>query len=603
LVYRCILPDWKKEESPHLSKVREGEFSEEEIFELQENCYNVYYLPNYPESPAFPVTGDQITRFEFCFVDFDLKSGTYTSKEEFIGALSELAPAPTKIVDSGNGIHVYWRVSDLRAMEYLKLTRRLMRLLNTDPAVGQIYQLMRAPNTVNFKTKGDPKLCELLYEDDITYTCDQLDSILPIISLEDEEHCRQHYDKTYNNSPAESINDRIPQKFATLIRENKEAAEIWKGLRDDRSTGDYRLGHIMFASGFSRGEALSVLVNSAKALSRGPVHRSSYASNIVDKIWTYEEAAKEKGQKLSNSVRDILARGSDVTKGTRFACSRLIDDTEAGFRLGQVIGLVAGSGVGKTAMAMNMFRWFTTHNPDYHHFFVTLEQTDNEIAERWAKICQGDSRLHDKVHILSNYDDDGRFRNLSLDDIKRHILEFQAVHSRKVGTVVIDHIGVLARSNKNGESQGIIDVCKAMKGFAVETNTMVIMQSQSPREKAGIGDLELNKDAAYGTVFFESYCDYLLCIWQPLKRMYKQGAPTVMAFKYAKIRHKNQLKDKILEDVCYQLIFEPNTQTLRELTEDEEKSAQFFLKRATDARSLDRKTDIVEYDSRRLSGS
>lgn len=601
-IYRCILPEWRKDEVPNLPKVKEGQFTDDEIVELQENKYNVYYLPNFPSNPSFPVDGSQIDVFNYIFVDCDLKDNKYSSKDSFIEALGEKAPLPTRIVDSGNGIHAYWRVSDLDAMSYLKLCRRMMRLLDTDPAVGQIYQLMRAPDTVNFKYKDDPKLCELLHEDStVNYTCEQLDMLLPLLSQEDEEHCKAHFDKTYRLTPALAVNDTIPIKFAHLIRENKEAADIWKGLKDDRSKGDYRLAHLMFAHRFTKDEAMSVLVNSAKAITRGPQHRVSYAQNIVDKIWTYEIEAKEKGARLSHTVKDILARGSETTKGTRFPCSRIVDDTEAGFRLGQVIGLVAGSGVGKTAMAMNMFRWFTVNNPDYHHFFVTLEQTDNEIAERWAKISQGDDRLHEKVHILSNYEHSGKFRNLSLEDIRDDILEFQRTTGHKVGTVVIDHIGVLARSGKNGESQGIIDVCKAMKSFAVETNTMVIMQSQAPREKAGIGDLELNKDAAYGTVFFESYCDYLLCIWQPLKRMYVHGAPTVMAFKYAKIRHKNQAKDNILEDVCYQLLFDSNSQTLRELTQDEEKSAKFFLVRATEARKADRKTDIVHYDSRRVN--
>jgi hypothetical protein len=138
-----------------------------------------------------------------------------------------------------------------------------------------------------------------------------------------------------------------------------------------------------------------------------------------------------------------------------------------------------------------------------------------------------------------------------------------------------------------------------MKSFAVQTNTMLVMQSQAPREKAGIGDLELNKDAAYGTVYFESYCDYLITLWQPLKRCYKDGAPTVTAFKFCKIRHKKQGLDQIVEDVCYKLMFDPKTEHLRELTGNEEEAFKFFLNQATNKRKQDRKTDLVEYTSAR----
>ena len=127
------------------------------------------------------------------------------------------------------------------------------------------------------------------------------------------------------------------------------------------------------------------------------------------------------------------------------------------------------------------------------------------------------------VQIIENYEQNGQFRHLSLDEIKNYILEYQKSTGRKVGCVVIDHIGALKKKTKDGENQGIMDICHTMKAFAQETNTMLVMQSQAPREKAGIGDIELNKDAAYGTVFFESYCDYLITMWQPLKRCYSES--------------------------------------------------------------------------------
>ena len=141
-----------------------------------------------------------------------------------------------------------------------------------------------------------------------------------------------------------------------------------------------------------------------------------------------------------------------------------------------------------------------------------------------------------------------------------------------------------------------------MKSTAVSLQIMLLMLSQAPREKAGIGDLELNKDAAFGTVFFESFVDYCLCLWQPLKRAYAKGAPTIMSFKFAKIRHKNQKHDVIKEDQCYQVFFDPDTEKLRELTQAEETSAKFFVSVATNLRKMDRKTDIVSYVSRKLEG-
>lgn len=598
MLVRCILAKWAQ--TPSARRVWEGDYTEEAIMDLNSQGFNIYYLPNYPSEydPTITITGAQIDVFEYVFVDFDLKSGTYPSKEAFLEKLSSSPLMPSRVVDSGGGIHAYWRVSDLDPMSFLRLGRRLMRFYNTDDAVQKIYQLMRVPNTYNVKIEGDPRLCEELVSNESTYTCEELDKALPQITREDEDFCQAHYDQTYNLKAPTEVSDKIPLKFEQLLRGNSEIKDIWSGNVADRSKADFRLGHLMFSAGFTRDEAMSVLVNSRKARDRAPVHRVSYAENIIDKVWTYEAADNKQDLQLSNTVREILDRCGEAIKGVRFPCWKYLDSTAHGFRLGQVIGLVAGSGVGKTAMALNMFEGFVQNNPDYDHFFVPLEQPANEIADRWKTMCGDKTHLYDKVHIISNYAPDGTYRNLSLAEIKEYILRFQADKKRKIGCVVIDHIGALKKKSAEGENQGLMDICHEMKAFAVQTNTMLVMQSQAPREKAGIGDLELSKDAAYGTVYFESYCDYMLGIWQPLKRCYGEPAcPTVTAFKFCKIRHKKMGVDEIIEDVRYRLFFEPKTERLRELTQDEEKSFEFFNNKATNARKADKKTDVLPYNS------
>lgn len=601
MLCRMIAPKWLLDESPGTKRVLEGDFSLLDIERRNAEGYNIYYLPNHPREydETQTVNGTHIDVFNYVFVDFDLKSNTYESKDAFIEALAAPGVTPSKIVDSGGGIHAYWRVTDLDAKSYLKLSRRLMRLFNTDEAVGQIFQLMRLPGTVNTKKQEDLTACELLFEDDgFTYTCEELDKLLPMLTPEDEAYCNQHYDKTYNvNRDLVDIDDTIPPKFGKLLRSHPEAKEIWSGNTSDRSKDDFRLGHIMFANGFSKEEASSVLVNSAKALSRAPIHRVNYANNIIDKIWTFEQQGTETAE-LSSSVADILRRSGNTLKGVRLKCHPVIDNTIHGFRLGQVLGLVAGSGVGKTAFALNMFRWFSMNNPDYHHFFIPLEQPAKEIADRWQTMCGEDTSLHSKVHVISNYDEQGNFRHLSFDEIKDYILNWQQVTGNKVGCIVIDHIGALKKKGSNDENQDLMTICHNMKAFAVQTNTFLVMQSQSSREKAGIGDLELNKDAAYGTIFFESYCDYLVTLWQPLKRCHnEESCRTVTAFKFCKIRHKKTGKDIIQEDEPYFLKFDPTTEQLYDMTHDDKVSFNFFLPKATNKRKADRKTELLTYKS------
>lgn len=599
---RLIAPDWALKEKKITQKVLEGLFSDKQLKVYNKQGYNVYYLPNYPSEYQKGVTveGSHIDRFEYVFVDCDLKDRAYASKDDFLEALGVIGILPSRVVDSGNGIHSYWRVTNLDAISYLRFQRRLLRLFSTDEAVGQLFQLMRLPGYYNTKLKDKLLLCEVLAESEIKYTAEEMDRLLPPITREDELYCKQHYDRTYNlNQDQTPISDDLPPKFGKFIFDNQEAKELWAEETDDRSKSDYRLGHLMFANEFTKAEAMSVLVNSRKALQRAPVHRKSYAENIVNKIWTFEQGTEDDKLELSMSIRQILQKSpDDLLKGQPFRCHKRIDNTVHGFRLGQVIGLVAGSGVGKTAFALNLFRWFADQNPDYHHFFVPLEQPANEIADRWNTMSGADTTLHDKVHVISNYDKDGNFRHLSFDEIREYINKFQEKTKCKVGCVVIDHIGALKKKGKDGENQDLMDICHSMKAFAVQTNTLLIMQSQSSREKAGIGDLELNKDAAYGTVYFEAYCDYLITLWQPLKRCHKeQSCPTVTAFKFCKIRHKKQKQDVIQEDVPYYLSFDSETELLKDMTQDQKTSFDYFLSQATNKRKADRRTELVEYKS------
>ena len=595
MLCRLIASKWLLEQNPTTPKALEGDFSDEEIATKNVLGYNVYYFPNYPGNYVTPgpsVSGPDIDTFNSVFIDFDLKTAIL-SKQEFLKTISI---KPTKVVDSGNGIHVYWKISDLDAMSFLKLSRRLMRLYNTDDAVQKICQLMRLPGSFNVKDKNDFKLCEIIEENDVTYSCEDMDKLLPVLTQEDLAYCEQHYSKTYSiDRTSTAIDDTLPAKFGKLLHENHEAKSIWAGGLNDRSKGDFRLAHIMMANEFTKEEAVSVLVNSAKAISRAPVHRLSYAENIVSQIWTYEEST---GLDLSDSVEDILKRPKDTLKGTPFRCHKRIDNTVHGFRLGQVIGLVGGSGVGKTAFGLNMFKWFLEQNPDYHHFIVPLEQPANEIADRWTTMCGGNTTLNSKVHVLSNYDVNGDFRHLSLKEIQEYLEKWQKTTGNKIGCVIVDHIGALAKKGTDDENQDLMTICHSMKAFAVQLNILLIMQSQTSREKAGIGDLELNKDAAYGTSTFEWYCDYLITLWQPLKRCHSEEAcPTVTAFKFCKIRHKKAKQDVIKEDVPYFFYFDSDKELLRDMTQSEEVSFNYFLPRSTNKRKMDRKTELVEYKS------
>lgn len=619
MICRLLLPDWVKKQ-PGWNKYElpasiEGDFTLEEIQQLNTHNYNCYFFPNYPSvlEANQNVQAADIDNFKCVFVDLDLKDfnsdnddrkHNYPDKESFLEKLLYDFPLkPSRIIDSGNGIHAYWNVHDLDAHSFLRLNRRLCRALNTDPAVSKLNQLMRIPGTLNVKDPEVFKECRELLSEDLVYTCEDLDKALPKITAKDEEYCKAHYEKSFNLTNNDITDmDELPAKFHTKAKVGTELHDLFWNKQSDRSAADFRLAHLLMAEGFSRDEALKVMLNTNKATSRAPIHRFNYANDIIQKVYTAlesEQDADEEFQFLSKSVKEILRESeqdSEALRGTRLPCSELVDATECGFRLTHVLGLVGGSGSGKTTLALNYFHWFKEKNPEYIHLFVSLEQPVEEIARRWKIICESNPAAYDSVHILGNYNDDGTYRNLSLEEIEAYIKGLEKHTKQKVGCVVIDHIGVLKKQNKNGENQSLIDICQLMKAFAKNTNTFLVMQSQTSREKAGIGDVELDKDAAFGTSLFENFVDWLVTTWQPLKRIYdKEGGEkmTINCFKYCKIRHKNVLTDRLKEDVRYGLKFDPATERLRKMTEEETIAFNYWAPRANGLRNKDKKREVA----------
>ncbi len=594
MLIRAILAEYQKELTPELSRVVEDDLSEERIKELNDLNYNIYYLPNYPSSwsPKQTVDGSQIDTFKYCFVDMDLKEGIWTNREEFREALEKSKLTPSATVDSGGGIHAYWEVSDLDALSFLKLQRRLCRLFKTDEAVCKVYQLMRLPATNNVKVQGQPRPCTILSSNDTVYSAEQMDKWLPKLTPQDEIYCQQHYERTYKLQPDIKVNYTIPHKFHRLLRSSREVKELYSGDSEDRSKGDWKLAHLMHADRFTKDEAMSVLVNCAKAISRSELHRNNYALNIVEKVWGFEAEDNKETVHISNSVKDILRRGVGASGGRLF-CWEVFDATERGFRKGHVMGLIGGSGSGKTTLTLNYMYWFAKLNPDHHHLFFSGEQPEEEIAEAWLKLCgDADETLLEKLHILGNYEPNGTYKNLSLYDIEEYALSLQKQLKVKLGCLGIDHIGILKKQSRDGETQGLMDICHHMKAVAKNTDTFLIMQSQTSREKAGRGDIELDKDAAFGTSLFENYCDWLVTSWQPLKRIYKRAPNmTCNAYKYAKIRHKNVLLDKIQEDSVQVLMFNPETKRLDIMTETDESAYDHWNGIANQLRGKDLKRE------------
>jgi hypothetical protein len=129
--------------------------------------WNVYVGAN--PRPAVGVCKDANIKICRClFADFDKphfpadctdQAGYAKSKAAEIGL-----PQPTMIIDSGHGIHLYWRFTEpLEPSRWIRGMKLLSAALGSDAAIKNPERVMRLPGLLNNKPPAAP--CRILSHD------------------------------------------------------------------------------------------------------------------------------------------------------------------------------------------------------------------------------------------------------------------------------------------------------------------------------------------------------------------------------------------------------------------------------------------------------
>lgn len=593
--------------------VLEGNFDFEFVQKKNQEGYNAYWFPNHPSDLAdgIKASGKHIDKFEYCFIDMDLKDGVYNSKKEFLDKIEEFDLQPSLVVDSGNGIHVYWKIGNLTRQSYVEAQFRLINYFQTDESIWTVLQLMRVPGTYNTKTHNEFK--ETIIHESMSsreiYGIDDLLEFLPDILPTQELKMERHIakmDGTYENKFVKTVDpDKLPDKFKKIL--NDPTSKMSKLFKDpiethgDRSGADMKLCNLLFNKDFTREEAFQVMLNTQKARER--VDREDYAATMVEKVYT------DRVQYTVPSVSNRIKSGFKKDDATRIYGPPYFDCMTKGWRRKQVLGIVGAEGIGKTSVTLDIFKFLAQQNPDDIYLFFSLEMTEGEIVEELTNRIAENEELHDRVYVVANEDDEGNPRHIGLQEIYWYVKDMEKSTGKKVAAIAIDHVSIIGRVintqkqpdfnlQANAEvgwgekrTMSLETICGWLKTLAKMLDTFIILQSQTTKEKGGQGDIPITGNAAYGISHFNWYCDYVMGIWQPIRRMYKETDLRVLAWQYSKIRGKR--KDDLVQVYDYRLLaFDEYTYEYRSLTDQEEEEFGNCLMVANKIRKMEEKKQL-----------
>lgn len=610
--FRLIKPDWAK------PKLNNGQPNPKFVQEIQgpdtidgtgltlgyltsknQEGYNLYFFPNHPSTDVYKtgvkyLAGKHIDTFNFIFVDMDLKDEVYSSKEEFLEKIRQFPIKPTMVVNSGNGIHVYWGIEGLTRDEYVFSQLALIKHFKTDESVFTVLQLMRLPGFMNTKRHGDFVLAEVLedFSSNSIYKLSDFPQELFNLTEEEIKRGQRHLDRLEGKLKIdlpEYVNvDDLPEKFIEFINDpaNKLAHALFHTPREahnnDRSGADMKLANILFKAGFNKKEALAVISNTQKALSHANTRH--YAELTIDKVYTEKLNSKflTVGQR-NRTVNPENNLGSMV-KGTWY-----FDTTVLGFpwRKREILGLIAGAGVGKTSVTLKWMKDAIENNSDNDdvYVFFSLEMSEGEIIERWNRLVGPNSKLADRLYVIGNENQKGEPRNIGIQEILEDCQELKKLTGKNIGMLAIDHIGILGKqidtrkkytfgiqSEPNSgfgdiRTLSLASLVSQMKPLSKLLDTFIIVLTQTTKGK-GQGDLPIDKDGAFGVSQYENIMDRIVTIWQPLQRVQHLTHIRFLAWQYVKIRNKNKA-DRIQTYEPKLLTFELDTGDLKVTTQEE----------------------------------
>jgi len=163
------------------------------------------------------------------YAEFDAK--VYGSKEAILAHLdTSTFPIPSALIDSGGGIHAYWLLRDVFALDTddqrsaAEVIQRLwVQTIGADPAVHDLVRILRIPGTLNLKYDPPRAVAWLMCDLDCAYSIQALTAHLPPVH---ESEPRFTNDTPRRAASIEAFNTQTD--IGNLL---ERRGYVWRGAR------------------------------------------------------------------------------------------------------------------------------------------------------------------------------------------------------------------------------------------------------------------------------------------------------------------------------------------------------------------------------------
>jgi replicative DNA helicase len=231
-----------------------------------------------------------------------------------------------------------------------------------------------------------------------------------------------------------------------------------------------------------------------------------------------------------------------------------LDNIIEGLRPGEVLGLMARPGIGKTMVLGHIAR--AVAESEVGHVFFSLEMPAAQIVQRIACAHYGLNRytLRDRLEAngldATEYAENFR-RFLLVDtpglDVSRMAAKLRQIQAGPlknvpIRLVTVDHLGLIGGDRKMSTYDRVSTQARELKELAKRFECAVVVAIQVNREAGGDGSKELGLGAARDSGVVEEAMDYLIAIrrldrTQALGQVDRERHRDVLFAKVVKNRH------------------------------------------------------------------